>query len=154
MDNPKIQARLTGKYGHGVFAIKNIKKGEVVAEFDGPIYSTWYRKWNNDLYNHTIQIGPHKWKDSLGVARLLNHSCEPNCGIKNYTQVVAMRNIKAGEEITWDYEMTEDHPYWRMKCKCGAKTCRKIIGSYKNMPESVRQKYKGYISQWLLDIYN
>jgi hypothetical protein len=60
-----------------------------------------------------------------------------------------MRDIAPGEEILWDYEMTEDHPYWRLRCRCGTKSCRKIIGAYRNMPEATRKKYKGYISWWL-----
>ena len=91
-----------------------------------------------------------RWRDSQGIARLINHSCEPNCGIKKLFNVVAMRDIVKGEEITWDYDMTEDNKNWRMNCLCGTPSCRKIIGSYKNMPEEVREKYKGYISEWLL----
>jgi len=64
-------------------------------------------------------------------------------------KIVAMRDIQRGEEITWDYEMTENHPWWRMKCECGNKNCRKVIGSYDNMPQVVRDTYKGYISEWL-----
>jgi len=158
MDSKKIVVKNTGKYGKGkhdlkgVFAVKKIKKGELVTEFDGDIYH-WDEdeRWTDYLYNHTIQFEEKRWRDSKGVAVFLNHSCEPNCGIKNLFQVVAMRDIEIGEEIFWDYEMTERHPYWRMKCKCGNKNCRKIIGNYDNMPEDVRKKYKGYISKWLLD---
>ncbi len=153
MDNPKIIVKKTRKMGKGVFAGAPIKKGEEIAAFDGPIYGAYSKKWNEDLYNHCIQFEPKKWRDSAGVARLINHSCRPNCGIKDLFRVVAMRDIKKGEEITWDYEMTEDHPWWRMKCQCGHPECRGIIGAYKNMPEDFRRKYKGYISQWLIDKY-
>ena len=135
----------------GVFAKEKIKKGEVIAAFDGRVYSSRSSLWNEDLYNHCIQFEEKKWKDSKGIARLLNHSCEPNCGIKNFFEITAMRDIKSGEEVTWDYEMTEDHPYWRMECTCGTKSCSKIIGAYSNMPAATRKKYKGYISQWLVN---
>jgi len=61
-----------------------------------------------------------------------------------------MRDIKKGAEITWDYEMTEDNDYWKMECRCNTKSCRKVIGAYRNMPLNIREKYKGYISDWLL----
>lgn len=149
-DNPKVKLFNTKKYGKGVFAIAPIRKGEVIAVFDGKIYEDDFESWTEDLYNHTIQIAKATWQDSKGLARYINHSCEPNCGIKKLTKVVAMRSIAQGEEITWDYEMTEKNLYWKMRCRCGHFSCRKIIGNYANMPKSVRKKYAGYISDWLL----
>ena len=150
MDNNKVTVRKTKKYGQGVFAKKKIFKGELIAAYDGPIFTGDYDYWTDDLYLHTIQIGPNTWRDSNGIARLINHSCDPNCGIKRLTHIVAMRDIEKGEEITWDYEMTEKHPYWSMRCRCGSKICRKRIGNYENMPKEVRKRYKGFISGWLL----
>lgn len=149
MDNPKAKLRRTRKYGWAVFAQAPIKKGEVVAVFDGKFYDDDFDEWNDDLLNHTIQCGPALWRDSKGFARYLNHSCDPNCGIKKKFKVVAMRDIAKGEEITWDYEMTEKSTWWLMKCKCGSPLCRKRIGNYKNMPRKIRAKYKGFISDWL-----
>jgi uncharacterized protein len=151
MDNPKVKVRTTKRYGRGVFASQKIKKGEEIAAFDGPIYDDDFPAWTKDIINHAIQIGPTVWRDSCGIARLINHSCNPNCGIKKRTHIVAMRPIEKGEEITWDYEMTEMNDWWRMKCQCGAPSCRKNIGDHKNMPEEVRRKYKGFISEWILD---
>ena len=150
MDNPKIVIVQTKKYGKGVFALKPIKKGEVVAVFDGKIYDDDFDGWTKDLLNHAIQFDKSCWRDSKGAARYINHSCDPNCGIKKLFKIVAMRNIEAGEEITWDYEMTEKSDWWKLRCKCGSPICRKIIGNYKNMPKKIRQKYKGFISDWLL----
>lgn len=149
MDNPKVRVRRTRKFGRGVFAVRAIRKGEVVAVFDGPILDDDFEPWTDDLYNHAIQVGPALWRDSKGIARLINHSCEPNCGIRHKNRIVAMRTIEAGEQITWDYEMTEKNPYWRMRCKCGSTECRRVIGNYKNMPLKVRKKYGNYISAWL-----
>jgi len=149
-DNPKVRVRKTKKYGKGVFAIADIRQGEVIAEFDGAIYDESFEPWTDDLLQHVIQFGSTRWRDSRGIARLINHSCDPNCGIKKLFRVVAMRAIEKGEEITWDYEMTERSWWWRMKCRCGATGCRKVIGSYSRMPTRVRRKYAGYISSWLL----
>lgn len=151
MDHQDLIIKKTN-YGKGVFAVKDIKKGTLIAQCDGPIYTAHYRHWTRDLSNHVVQFARRRWRDSLGLFRLVNHSCEPNCGIKKLFNLVAMRNISAGEEITWDYEMTEDNQYgWQMKCKCGTQSCRKIIGAYRNMPAEVRKKYKGFISSWITD---
>lgn len=149
MDNPKVKVRRTGKYGRGVYAVKPIRKGEVIAAFDGPVFDGDFEAWTEDLLAHAIQIGPELWRDSVGIARLINHSCDPNCGIKKRTHIVAMRPIAAGEQITWDYEMTEKSDWMRMRCRCGSPLCRKVIGNYNNMPRRIRNKYRGYISSWL-----
>lgn len=151
MDNPKVKIRNTKKYGKGIFAIKEIRKGEVIAEFDGPLLDDDFEPWTTDLQNHAIQCGAALWRDSKGLARYVNHSCDPNCGIKKLFKIVAMRKIKKGEQITWDYEMTEKSHWWRLKCRCGSPLCRGKIGSYKNLPLALRKKYKGYISEWLVD---
>ena len=156
MDNPKAVVRRAPGKGQGVFAAASIKKGEEVAAFDGRILGWRSKVWDsnpNDIINHAIQIAERKWRDSAGIARVLNHSCEPNCGIKDLFTLVAMRDIEAGEELTWDYEMTEDHPWWRMDCRCRTKSCRKVIGAHGNMPVATRKKYDGYISKWLVHKY-
>ena len=150
MDNPKAGVRRTKTCGRGVFAVADIRAGEVIAAFDGPVYDDSFDAWTADLLGHTIQFDTAKWRDSLGIARLINHSCDPNCGIKRRFEVVAMRDIAKGEQITWDYEMTERSWWWRMKCRCGSPECRKVIGSYSRMPARVRRRYKGFISSWLL----
>ncbi len=61
-----------------------------------------------------------------------------------------MRPIESGEEITFEYEMTEDSLWWRMECRCGTPSCRKLIESYRNMPAEIKARYKGFISEWLL----
>jgi len=147
-DSRKVAVK-KNKFGKGVFAKKRIRKGEIVAVFDGPIYDDLFDGWTDDLRSHAIQIGPAVWRDSLGLARYINHSCEPNCGIKKYIESVVMRTIELGEEITWDYEITEKSPWWRMRCGCGTPSCRKRIGNFKNLPRKIREKYKGFISEWL-----
>ena len=140
--------RKTKQRGQGVFATRPIKKGEIIAEFDGKIYQ-YDHAWNRYLENHAIQIGSRRWRDSKGIATSINHSCKPNCGIKRDNRIVAMRNINAGEEITWDYAMTENDP-WRMKCKCGSDDCRGIIGAYRMLSQEQKKKYKSYTSSWIL----
>jgi SET domain-containing protein len=149
MDSKKVVVKKTARHGKGVFARVKIKKGEVIAAFDGAIYDFDHDDWNDYLYNHVIQFEKWRWRDSKGIARLINHSCDPNCGIRDLFKVTAMRDIAPGEEILWDYGMTENYT-WRMKCTCGSPICRKTIGAYRTMPLAIRKKYKGYISAWLI----
>ena len=152
MDHYNAEVRATKSLGKGVYARGPIRAGEVVAEWDGLIYDVDFEGWNDELENHVIQFAPHKWRDSTGIARYLNHSCVPNCGIKELFKIVAMRDIRADEELTWDYDMSEanqDYP-WQMQCKCGARSCRKVIRGYRQLPAAERKKYAGFISEWLL----
>ena len=162
MNNPSLIVKNTHKYGKGVFAKQNIKKGEFIASFNGKIYTC---EPENKLSNkppkyieeHVIQFARDKYRDSKGVARILNHSCNPNCGIKNKFKLVSMRNIKKGEELTWDYATTDNWDYattdnllYKEKCKCESKICRKTIRGYRFLPKHIRREYKGYISDWLV----
>lgn len=62
-----------------------------------------------------------------------------------------MRDIKAGEEITFDYVMcvTENKPFWKMKCLCGSKNCRGIIKDSDWKIKELQKKYKGYFQPYI-----
>ncbi|MBI3333939.1 SET domain-containing protein-lysine N-methyltransferase [Candidatus Pacearchaeota archaeon] len=149
--NIDVEVRKTGKYGKGVFAKRNIEKGELIFNWEGGKIYTAEKCLDlpKEIADHAIQFEEHKWIDTNGFGRYANHSCNPNSGFTGKFKLAAMREIKKGEEILWDYEMTENSN-WKMNCKCGEKDCRKVIGAYNNMPESVRQKYNRYISTWLV----
>lgn len=149
MDNSKVIVKETGKYGKGLFAKEDIKRGEIIASFDGEIYEA--EKCSDlepKIRDYAIQFEEHKWRYSRGFAILINHSCEPNCGIKNNFDIIAMRDIKKGEELTLDYDLTENSD-WTMKCSCGNKNCRKLIKGYRYLPEEIKNKYKDWISDYL-----
>ncbi len=152
MDNIKVSVE-QNRFGRSLVANSDIKKDEVIAEFDGEIFEL---EKASDLpaanINHAIQFEEHKWRDSNGIARLINHSCEPNCGMQGLFTLIAMRDIATGEELFWDYDMSEDSD-WRMNCLCGAPSCRKVIGAFRLLPQEVRDKYRGYISDWLVEKY-
>lgn len=145
----KIKVGKSKNYGQSLFATKNIKKGEIVFPFVGPIVKT------PTVY--TLPISKNLYIDPFpfnNIIRCICHSCDPNCGIVNRSLVMAMRDIKKDEEITIDYAMfvyeykNEDIDENRV-CKCGSKICRGKLGSYKTLPESIKRKYKGFISDFL-----
>ena len=153
-----IEYRPSSDFGGGLFATRALQPGQLVASFDGEFWE-WAdsveqlpNEFPDYIRDHTIQYAPGKSRDSTaqGLARYANHSCEPNCGIVNLFEVVAMRPIAAGEQITWDYAMSENND-WFMLCRCGTPKCRRIITGYRNLPPETRQAYAGYVSQWLLD---
>ena len=141
------------RIGRGVFASKDIKKDEFVLAFIGKKYHYNRRPFieSEHIRNHAVQIGPDSWIESpRSPARFINHSCNPSCGIHGLRRLFALRDIKKGEELTWDYSTSEDAD-WHWKCRCHSKNCRKIIGPWSELPSATKKKYlkMGIVSQWI-----
>ncbi len=139
------------RFGRGIFAVKDIKNRELIGIFTGRKY---HRKLASELpkevRDYSVQIGQNTYIDSKkSIGHYTNHSCEPNAGIKGLRRLVAMRKIRKGEEIFFDYAMTEDSD-WRMRCHCGTKSCRKIIGAWSMLPLKTKRKYRNWTSSWIL----
>ncbi|MBI4160066.1 SET domain-containing protein-lysine N-methyltransferase [Candidatus Wolfebacteria bacterium] len=142
-----IYYKETNNYGKSIFAKRKFNQGETVFVISGPIAK------NPTIY--TIPVDTDLFIDPLPPGKFLNHSCKPSCGIKNRTEVVAMRDLEKDEEITIDYAMIVlDYDQTRLKqdlvCKCGSKICRGKLGSYENLPEELKRRYAGFISNYLL----
>ncbi len=87
-------------------------------------------------------------------ADFFNHSCEPNCGFKGQIFLVAMRPIRKGEEVTFDYAMVvsesvSSNIVFEMHCRCQTKSCRRIITENDWKLPLLQQKYKGFFSHYL-----
>ena len=80
---------------------------------------------------------------------MVNHSCDPNCGILGSILLVAIRPIGAGEELCYDYAMSDGSPYDEFDCSCGAAGCRRrITGNDWSRPELI-ERYRGWYSAYL-----
>ena len=53
----------------------------------------------------------------------------------------ALKKIKAGEELLWDYSTSMLERHWTMECACGENTCRKIITDFDLLPTELQLKY-------------
>ena len=156
-DNINAILKDTENMWKGVFANKEIKKWELIANFIWNKYlSSEAIKLPSVMINHAIQIWNNEYVYAQNrLAEKINHSCEPNCWINNLTKVVAMRDIDEWEEITWDYWMSEDSN-WKCECKCWTLSCTWTIKSFKDIPSITKNKYlkEWFISQWIIDNYN
>lgn len=138
-----------GKNHHGkaVFAAKNYKKDDVILVFEGPIVSKSELPKNlHGKMDRFVQIGINQY---MGPSRTtddyVNHSCDPNSGLK-FTDfgllLIAIKPIKIGEEIAWDYSTTMHEDNWQMDCLCGSKKCRGVVKEFKHLPVSTKRRYK------------
>jgi hypothetical protein len=130
-----------GGKGRGVFAGQAFDPGAEVLEFLGDVRKV---QTFNDL-THALQIGEDTFLGpSGGVDDYVNHSCEPNTGIRQVDGRVilfALRPIEAGDEITFDYSTTQSGGYWTMACQCGSGGCRGVIGDFADLPKPLRSFY-------------
>jgi len=156
--SPKIEPRKSKKHGRGEFAFENIKKGELLAIFGGHVMTRLERNNLSENVRYLALgvdkeffIGP-KSADELDDADFFNHSCDPNAGLKGQIFLVAMRDIKKDEEITFDYVMScaqNDNRRVLFECECGLPNCRKEITNHDWKNPELQQKYKGYFSYYI-----
>jgi len=129
---PELLVAKSKIHGKGVFARTAIRKGTRIVEYDGERISRKEGLRRDRLQQakgkfYVFAIDQNWCVDGStgGIARLINHSCEPNCEyrrVRGRIWIYAHRNIKKGEELTYDYDIRGKFP-----CRCGAKACRGTI---------------------------
>lgn len=127
--------------GLGLFAGRNFTTGEEILQFTGPTITLAEAIALGDKEANPLQIESAKYIDLEEPGVLLNHSCEPNAGIVRLRTLVALSDIKAGEEVRFDYSTTMDENRWTMVCRCGAKSCRGLVQDFRLLPTDVRANY-------------
>jgi SET domain-containing protein len=121
--------------GLGLRAACDLPAGARVCRFEGPIL-----RWEDvpaDEIRHALLLEDGRWLVDRGVARLLNHSCEPNSRVDGENFVVTLRRVARGEEFTFAYNVVYDgedpgewDSRWSFKCTCGAKNCHGRVDGY------------------------
>lgn len=108
--------------GYGIFTNAPISKGEA-------FYKIPQDKILTQNHYQAARIGQQQWVWDEQVLNFINHSCEPNAfiNVADLT-LVALRNIKANEEITCDYNFTEGEKGFHFICQCNGKLCKQQVG--------------------------
>ena len=136
--------------GDGVFATRRFAVGETV------VIGTIERRLDrNDA--HATQVSATEWVLHGGLGPKVNHSCDPNCGVRlneaGAFDLVARRPIAPDQEISFDYAMrnyTIEH--FPARCRCGAAICRGSVTGWKDLPDERRAAYHGLVAPYLLEI--
>src|SRR5215472_1699884 len=122
--------RSSSLHGAGVYTTSFVAEGTRILEYTGPRVRA---KQTDGLYagcEVTYLYGLDDGKtviDGFGMAAFVNHSCQPNCEtdqIDNRVWIIALRDIAAGEELTYDYNIYDAQPGEDSPCHCGANSCR------------------------------
>jgi|HigsolmetaAR203D_1030402.scaffolds.fasta_scaffold00209_24 SET domain-containing protein len=139
--SPLIETRHSPIHGTGVYAVAPIKKGTRILEYLGERIShaeadRRYALKDEDDGHTFLFIASNRTVIDAGVngndARFINHRCDPNCETViegGRVFIDAIRDIKPGEELGYDYQLTwesTDDPadLALYACRCGAKNCR------------------------------
>ena len=117
----------------GLYAATNIKKDTKIIEYKGKIITVKETetnpKFDNEKAIYLFNLNKKYDLDGdfkYNTARLMNHSCDPNCevdGVGLKLWIYAVKDIKKNEELTYDYGFSFDKDYKDFPCRCGAKNC-------------------------------
>ena len=117
----------------GLYANRDIKKGTKIIEYKGKIITTRQSeenpKFDNGKAIYLFNLNKRYDLDGdfkFNTARLINHSCDPNCevagsGLKVW--VYAIKDISKDEELSYDYGFSYDKDYKQFPCKCRSVKC-------------------------------
>lgn len=156
MDNflsPLAITKLVDGKGYGSFAVTAIPRFAVIATFGGVAATRdELSKFDADRISRSIEaesnlffVGP-KYREP---GDSINHSCEPNCGMRNATQVMTCRDIAIGEELAFDYAMSDASNYDEFECSCGAASCRRIVRGSDWQLADLQVRYAGLFSPYI-----
>ena len=148
----KVKFKNSKIHNKGGFAARDIKKGEKIIEYIGEKITKEESDKRADIQMEeamgsvtTGAVYIFELNDDFDIdgnvpyncARLINHSCDPNSEteiIDDHIWIIAIKDIKQGEEITYNYgydiEDYENHP-----CHCGKEKCIGYIAAEEHWPK-------------------
>ena len=145
--HPLVSFRKSKIQGTGGFAKVDIRRGKRIVEYDGPRISqaeaqALLERGNAYIFTLNDEVAIDGWV-RWNPARFINHSCEPSCEsriVRDRVWLYALRSIKSGEELTYDYgyslDDAEDNP-----CRCGAPSCVGYIVAAQHV-DALRQRHR------------
>lgn len=160
--NPKIVIRNAGEKGIGSFVSEPVAKDEILIVQGGRILpSVMLDTPEYEPYAyHCFQIEREMYICPIDLVREhadgvfnVNHSCEPTAGFRGQITLVSMRDLEAGEEVTFDYAMTDvgtaEEGWEDMTCLCGTPSCRSAITGRDWQLPKLQERYRGYFSPYV-----
>lgn len=124
-----------------VTASCDVPAATVLCRFAGPIIHYEDTKALGERESYALQVSADAYRLLDPPYRYFNHSCEPNCGLNPSLELVTIRSVNAGDELTWDYSTSMLERDWQMPCSCGKATCRKLIGDFDKLPAALQHFY-------------
>jgi SET domain-containing protein len=136
--------RSSSIHAAGCYTTKAIKQGTRVCEYDGPRFSKEEadERYADRFITYLFSCGDAgEVIDGFGSAMFINHCCEPNCEteeVDGRIYVCAVRDIAAGEELTYEYHLYDSDDA-EGDCYCGAAKCRGTMFSKDEVKRRARK---------------
>jgi hypothetical protein len=125
----------------------------MVASFGGNVIDqSELANYPADRVSRSLQLNKDTYLLSGNVPEpgdMINHSCEPNCGIAGTSSVQALRDIEIEEELTFDYAMTDSSEYDQFDCACDKSNCRGKITGKDWQNTEIQKNYNNYFSSFI-----
>lgn len=147
--------------GKGLVARGLIHKGEVVSRLEPgePMYLisevlVMPQAEQDKLMHYAYQCSATQVVNEQGDERYMNHSCDPTTWWADNDTMIARRDIQAGEEITYDYAMTDILVPFEMDCSCGSVKCRGRVTNLDYLDAAWQLEYGDYLPDYTLACIN
>jgi SET domain-containing protein len=139
--------------GRGLFAGEPIAPRNEILRFRGPVLTLKEVRAKGTAAANALQVGVNRYLFLDEPGRFVNHSCTPNAAVVDDVTLVALRPIRTGEEIRFDYSTTISDG-WTMPCRCGAAECRGLVVAFQLLPDSLRRRYAllGHVQRFILEL--
>lgn len=149
----KVIAKKSRLHGRGLFAARDLAAEEKLIEYTGTRHEAGdVPDLSDDGITKFLGLSDGTGINGTGWAALANHSCDPNCELREEesgTQLrawlYALRDIAQGEELVWDYRLnvkSHKDAYSIWACHCGASNCRGTMANPENIKKPKSQQLK------------
>ena len=143
---PDVDVAPAGAKGLGVFTARKFVRGETVVVGRAIEYPP-------ERTRMSVQVDWERHVEMDAPATWLNHSCEPNLGVRENRlsafDFIALRDVIAGEELAFDYAMTEHALLAPLACYCGSPTCVGEIRPWSDRDQNWRDANAGWVARYL-----
>ena len=139
--------------GKGLFAARAFAAGELILRFRGSLIDFRTVLSRGEAQANPLQIGLDRYIDLEAPGVFANHSCDPNAGIRNDVELIALQGITSGEEIRYDYSTTMWEDHWTMRCDCRTSCCRGVIADFHTLPQMQQRSYlhRGIVQRFIAE---
>ena len=150
-----VEVRESEIQGNGVYSLKDFNKDDVVLEIDDSDVVTEDTQLTEEQFKyHCDYIGNGKVVLMKSPEVYINHSCNPNTYVKTIDgvrKVIAMRDIKKEDEITYDYSIN-GYNNGEFECNCSSNNCRGTYqGNFFHLPRELQIHYLPYLDTWFVN---
>ena len=150
----KVVARKSGLHGMGLFAARDLEAGEKLIEYKGVRCAKGEQPdLGEDGVTKFLRFSDGTGIDGTGWAALANHGCDPNCELAEEeghdpprAWLYALRDVKKGEELVWDYRLdvsSHAEAFADWACACGSGQCRGTMADPAQLADAARGADRG-----------